>query len=142
MVDIIKLSPGLEDEGGLPVMIADIIKGNLSSKPQRQNDFNALNGNIYMHAHDADVDMTMVFEKGTLSVHSGKVGNPKISISTDSDTLLELANLDVVLGLPFYFDKVGLGILKKLFLTRELKLSGLFTHPIMLTRFTKLMSCK
>ncbi|PKN53136.1 MAG: hypothetical protein CVU55_02690 [Deltaproteobacteria bacterium HGW-Deltaproteobacteria-13] len=138
----INYSPGIEDEGGLPVMIADIIKGNLNAKPYRQNDFNALNGNIYMHAHDAEVDMTMVFEKGKLTVHGGKVGEPKVSISTDSGTLLDLANLDVKFGLPFYFDKVGLGVLKKLFVTRELKLSGLFTHPIMLTRFTKLMSCR
>jgi hypothetical protein len=142
MAAVINFTPGVEDDGGLPLMIADIIKGNLDAKPHRMSDFNALNGNIYMQANDADVDMTMVFQKGTLTVHSGKVGNPKISISTDSDTLLELANISVVLGLPFYFDKIGFGILKKLFLTRELKLDGLFTHPIMLTRFTKLMSCR
>ncbi len=136
----IKFAPGI-DEGGLPVMIADIIKGNLDAKPQRQNDFNALNGNIYMQAEDADVDMTMVFEKGKLTVHSGKVGNPKISISTDSETLLDLANIDVKFGLPYYFDKVGLGVIKKI-LTRKLKIKGLLTHTIMLTRFTKLMSVR
>jgi len=141
MAAVINFAPGVDD-AGLPVMIADIIKGNLHAKPQRQCDFDALDGNIYMQAHDAEVDMTMVFEKGTLTVHSGKVGNPKISISTDADTLLSLANLDVKFGLPFYFDKVGLEVLKKLFLTRELKLEGLFTHPIMLTRFTKLMSVR
>ncbi len=137
----INFAPGMDD-AGLPVMIADIIKGNLEAKPHRQSDFNALNGNIYMQAHDADVDMTMIFDEGKLTVHSGKVGEPKISISTDSETLLDLANLDVKFGLPFYFDKIGLGVLKKLFITRELKLSGLLTHPIMLTRFTKLMSCR
>jgi len=137
----INFAPGVED-AGLPVMIADIIKGNLEAKPQRQGDFNALRGNIYMQAHDAEVDMTLVFEKGSLTVHSGKVGDPKISISTDSDTLLALANIDVKFGLPYYFDKVGFEVLKKLFLTRELKLAGLLTHPIMLTRFTKLMSCR
>ena len=136
----IKFAPGI-DEGGLPVMIADIIKGNLDAKPQRQNDFNALNGNIYMQAEDADVDMTMVFEKGKLTVHSGKVGNPKISISTDSETLLDLANIDVKFGLPYYFDKVGLGVIKKI-LTRKLKIKGLLIHSIMLTRFTKLMSVR
>jgi hypothetical protein len=142
MAAVINFSPGVEDDGGLPVMIAGIIKGNLDAKPHRMSDFNALNGNIYMQAKDADVDMTMVFGKGTLTVHSGKIGNPKISISTDSETLLDLANINVVLGLPFYFDKTGLAVLKKLFLTRELKLAGLFTHPVMLTRFTKLMSCR
>jgi len=130
------------DDAGLPVMIADIIRGNLNAKPYRQSDFNALDGNIYMQARDLDIDMTMVFEKGKLIVHSGRVGNPKISIITDSATLLDLANLSVVLGLPYYFDETGLGVLKKLFITRELRVEGMFAHPVMLTRFTKLMSCR
>lgn len=137
----INFAPGMDD-AGLPVMIAGIIKGNLEAKPQRQNDFNALKGSIYMQAHDAEVDMTMIFEKGRLTVHSGKVGSPRISICTDSDTLLDLANINIKFGLPYYFDDVGIVILKKLFITKELKIKGLFAHPVMLTRFTKLMSCQ
>lgn len=137
----INFAPSVDD-AGLPVMIADIIKGNMVAKPQRQNDFNALKGNIYMRAHDAEVDMTMVFETGKLTVHSGKVGSPRISICTDSDTLLDLANISIKFGLPYYFDDVGMAILKKIFITKELKIKGLFAHPIMLTRFTKLMSCQ
>ena len=136
----IKFAPGMDDPG-LPVMIADIIKGNLDAKPQRQNDFNALNGNICMQAEDAGLDMTMAFDKGTLTIHNGKVGNPKLCISTDSGTLLNLANIDVKFGLPYYFDEVGLGVIKKV-LTGGLKIKGLLIHPIMLTRFTKLMSVK
>jgi hypothetical protein len=140
MAEVIKFAPGM-GEAGLSVMLAEIIKGNLQDKPKRQNDFTALNGNIYIHAHDASVEMTMAFEKGALTIHSGKVGIPKISIVTDSSTLLDLANISIVFGLPYYFDSIGLGILKKL-LMGELKLQGLFTHPVMLTRFTKLMSVK
>lgn len=136
----INFAPGVDD-AGLAVMMADIIKGNLKDKPARETDFNALNGNIYLQAVDSEVDMTMAFDKGTLTVHNGKVGNPKISIVTDSMTLLDLANLRVVLGLPFYFDKTGLLTILKL-LTFKLKIKGLITHPIMLTRFTKLMSVK
>ena len=137
---VIDFGPGAV-EAGLPVMIADIIKGNLSIKPQKQNDFNALNGNIYMLASDVGIGMTMAFEKGKLTVHSGKVGNPKISISADSATLLDLANIDVKFGLPYLFDQVGKGVTKK-FLNSQLKLEGLITHPVMLIRFAKLMSVK
>ncbi|MEN6431563.1 MAG: hypothetical protein WA096_03090 [Smithella sp.] len=139
-MDQIKFAPGM-DEAGLHVMIADIIKGNLAAKPQRQNDFNALNGSIYMQAEDANLNMTMVFDKGTLTIHNGKVGNPKLCISTDSGTLLNLTNIEVKFGLPYYFDRVGLEIIKKV-LNGGLKIKGLLTHPIMLTRFTKLMSVK
>ena len=82
----IEISPDVED--GLATMIADIIKGNLEEKPKRENDFNALNGNIYMKAEDAEVDMTLGFNKGILTVYNGKVGSPQISITTDSTTLI------------------------------------------------------
>ncbi|MBU1171448.1 MAG: SCP2 sterol-binding domain-containing protein [Proteobacteria bacterium] len=136
----IELSPDVED-GGMASMIADIIKGNLQEKPKRKNDFIALNGNIYMNAEDAEVDMTLVFNKGSLMVHNGKVGNPQICIATDSGTLLDLANINVKFGLPYYFDSIGWGVITKL-LTGKLKIKGLVTHPIKLTRFTKLMSVR
>lgn len=136
----IEIAPGVED-GGMATMIADIIKGNLVEKPHRENDFNALKGNIYMQAEDAEVDMTLVFNKGNLAVHSGKVGQPKISIVTDSATLLDLANIDVKFGLPYYLDATGRGVIAKL-VTGKLKIKGLITHPIKLTRFTKLMSVR
>ena len=129
------------DDAGLAVMMADIIKGNLKNNPQREADFNALKGNIYIKAVDSDVDMTMAFNKGSLTVHAGNVGNPKIGISTDSLTLLDLANIKIMFGVPFYFDKTGLSVVMKL-LTLKLKIKGLMKHPIMLTRFTKLMSVK
>lgn len=134
----INLAPGAE-EAGLPAMMAGIIEANLKNKPERVKDFNALNGNIYIQAEDADVDMTMVFSKGSLTVHSGRVGVPMISITTDSSTLLDLANLTIKFGMPYYFDEMGMGILKKL-LSRKLKLKGLLTHPLALTRLTKIMS--
>lgn len=136
----IDFAPDIED-GGMATMIADIIKGNLKEKPKREKDFNALNGNIYMHAEDAEVDMTMAFNKGSLMVHNGKIGKPKLGIVTDSHTLLDLANVSVKLGIPYYFDKVGLSVIGKL-LTRKLKLKGLITHPVALIHFQKLMSVR
>lgn len=136
----IELAPGVED-GGMATMIADIIKGNLEEKPRREKDFKALRGNIYMRAEDAEVDMTLVFDRGCLAVHNGKVGKPKISIVTDSSTLLDLANIDVKFGLPYYLDAIGRGVIAKL-MNGQLKIKGLITHPIKLTRFTKLMSVK
>ncbi len=70
----INMAPGAE-EAGLPAMMADMIKANLKNRPERIKDFNALNGNIYIQAEDAGVDMTMAFSKGSLTVHSGRVRN-------------------------------------------------------------------
>jgi hypothetical protein len=134
----IELAASVE-EGGMASMIADIIKGNLEEKPHRASDFKALNGNIYMRAEDAEVDMTLAFSNGSLMVHGGKYGAAKISIATDSATLLDLANINIKWGLPYYLDGVGRSVITRL-VTGKLKINGLLTHPIMLTRFTKLMS--
>lgn len=134
----INMAPGAE-EAGLPAMMADMIKANLKNRPERIKDFNALNGNIYIQAEDAGVDMTMAFSKGSLTVHRGRVGTPMISIATDSVTLLDLANINIKFGMPNYFDEMGMAVFKKI-LSRELKLKGLFTHPIALTRLTKILS--
>lgn len=134
----IEISPEVED-GGMATMIADIIKGNMLEKPMRENDFNALNGTIYMNAEDAEVDMTLAFDKGNLTVYNGKVGKPHIGITTDSITMLDLANITIKFGLPWYLDATGRAVVGKL-LTGKLKIKGLITHPIKLTRFTRLMS--
>jgi hypothetical protein len=74
-----------------------------------------------------------------LTVHGGEEGKPDLSIITDANTLLELANISIKMGLPYYFDETGRAVVKKL-LKRELKIKGMFTHLGALTKLTKVMS--
>ena len=134
------MAPGAE-EAGMAAMLAEMIGTNLKNKPERVKDFNKLNGTIWITADDADVDMTMVFEAGKLTVHAGKVGTPILAISTDSSTLMDLANINIKFGMPYYFDETGRMVIKKL-MSRELKIKGLFTHTMALTHMTKIMSVK
>jgi hypothetical protein len=136
----ISLAPGAE-ENGMAAMLGDMIKTNIQNKPAKLKDFNKLKGTVWISAVDAEVYMTMVYNKGSLLIHDGKVGKPIIQIATDSGTLLELANLNIKFGLPYYFDETGLMVIKKL-MRRELKIKGLLTHTMALTRMTKIMSVK
>ncbi|MBC7248037.1 MAG: SCP2 sterol-binding domain-containing protein [Actinobacteria bacterium] len=136
MADI-SLGTGAE-EVPLAGMLADMLKANLE-KPEKLNDFNKLKARVLIHAEDAEAKITMDFDRGRLVVYGGEVGKPNISISTDAATLLDLANIKIKFGLPWYFDETGLGVVKKL-LKRELKIKGMFTHLGALTRLTKVMS--
>jgi hypothetical protein len=136
----IKMAPGAED-AGMAAMLAEMIKTNLKNRPERVKDFNKLNGTIWITADDAGVDMTMVFKNGSLTVHAGKVGKPMLAISTDSSTLMDLANINIKFGMPNYFDETGRMVIKKL-VKRELKIKGMFTHTMALTYMTKIMSVK
>ncbi len=136
MADV-KLAPGA-DEVAMAVMLADMLKANLE-KPEKLKDFNKLKARVHINAKDADTEMTMVFDKGVMTVYGGKEGNPDISIVTDAATLLDLANINIKLGMPYYFDETGMAVVKKL-LKRELKIKGMFLHLGALTRLTKIMS--
>lgn len=136
MADI-SLGTGAE-EVPLAGMLADMLKANLE-KPEKLKDFNKLKAKVFIHAEDAEAKITMDFDRGKLVVYGGEVGKPDISIATDSATLLDLANIKIKFGLPWYFDETGLGVVKKL-LKRELKIKGMIMHLGALTRLTKIMS--
>ncbi|MDD3717888.1 MAG: SCP2 sterol-binding domain-containing protein [Actinomycetota bacterium] len=136
MADV-KLAPGAE-EVAMAVMISDMLKANIE-KPEKLKDFNKLKARVYIQAKDAETEMTMVFDRGSLTVYGGKEGNPDISIITDAATLLDLANINIKYGMPWYFDETGMAVVKKL-LKGELKLQGMLTHYFALNRLTKIMS--
>ncbi|MBC7252751.1 MAG: SCP2 sterol-binding domain-containing protein [Actinobacteria bacterium] len=136
MADI-SLGPGAE-EVPLAGMLAEMLKANLE-KPEKKRDFEKLKAKVLIHAVDAEAKITMDFDRGRLTVYGGEAGKPDIAIATDSTTLLELANLKIKYGMPWYFDETGLGVVRKL-LKGDLKIKGMFTHLGALTRLTKIMS--
>jgi hypothetical protein len=136
-VEPIKLAPGAEDVP-LALMLSEMLGGNLD-RPEKLKAFNTLATKAYVLAQDVGAEVTMVFERGVLTFYGGKPFRPDLSIETNSATLLDLANLNIRFGMPYYFDEIGRSILKKL-ARRELKINGMFTHPIALTKLTKIMS--
>jgi len=134
----IALAPGA-DETALAVMLADIIRINLETKPEKLKDFQSLRSRVYIYATDAEVEITLDFVRGKLTVYGGKAGQPQISIITDSSTLLDLTNIQIKGGLPNFFDQTGREVTKKL-LRGELKIKGLVSRLVSLVRLTKVLS--
>jgi len=133
----IELAPGAE-VAPLTGVMADLLGGNLEEKPHRMKDFNALRANVGINATDAESQVTLAFQGGKLVVHNG-LRDPDLVISATVDTLLGITNLKIKFGMPWYFDAVGLDTVKKL-LKGDLKIKGMFFHPLVLTRLTKVMS--
>jgi hypothetical protein len=135
---VVKVAPDAEDVA-LAVMLADLIRANLEQKPERVKDFMRLKGKVNIAADDADVGVTFEFNKGALTVKDGLAPDFKLQIVADSSTLMDLANVTVKFGMPWFFDKTGFAIQKKL-LKRELQIAGLLTHTFMLMRLSKVIS--
>ncbi len=113
-------------------------RGNLEN-PVKVKVFDKLKARVYIFAKDAEAGITLNFEKGKLTVYGGQEGQPELAITTDATTLLELANINIKAGMPWYFDETGRSILRKL-LKKELKIKGMYAHPLKLTAVTKVMS--
>jgi hypothetical protein len=102
----IALAPDAEDNG-LAVMLGDLVRQNLEAKPHKKADFAGLAGRVAIVADDADVSLTLVFERsgrdGSLIIHDGIAGIPDVTIRGPSEAIIALSNvpLGAPLGLPF-----------------------------------------
>jgi len=135
---VIALDDGAKDMG-LAEMLFNLLRQNLEQNPQKLSSFEALHSNVVIVARDIDITVTLAFRKGELTIYNDIVGKADLTIIADHDAILDLSLINIFLGLPNYFDKVGRGILRRLLLG-NLKIKGLLKHPVQLTHLTKLFS--
>jgi len=120
-------------------ILADLLTANLTQHPEKRAVFECMRGAVAIELVDIETAVTLVFASGKLRIEEGIVGRPEIVIRTASDRVMDLNALRIVGGLPWYFDEAGRRVLGHLFSGR-LKIEGLFTHPVLLTQLTKIMS--
>ena len=105
----IALAPGAE-ENGLAVMLSDLVRQNLQTNPHKKGDFDALDGVVGIVADDADVALTLCFDRGALRIHDGVVGVPDFVIRATSDTILALSNMPLRSGRRVWGMNIGGGL--------------------------------
>jgi hypothetical protein len=142
----IELAPGAE-ENGLAVMLSDLVRQNLESKPHKKHDFAALDGVVAIVADDADVALTLRFDAGRLRIHDGIVGIPDVTIRGPSDTILALSNMPLLgkLGLPIPHprDKEAVKVVRGVMDAMKsgaFHIYGAAFHIPLLMRLTRVMS--
>ena len=126
-------------ENGLAIMLADLLRQNMEQHPEKNRVFSWLRGSVAISAPDAEVDLTMFFNRGSCVVFDGIVGKPDLHIEANSEEILGLSNIPLKFGIPDMLSKQGQDLVKKL-LTRKIRIAGLPFHPITLTLLTNLLS--
>ena len=126
-------------EVGLAEMLFNLLGQNLEQKPQKVASFRALNSNVAIVARDIDITVTLAFRGGELKICDGLVGKADLKIIANHDAILDLSLINIFMGLPNYFDRIGRTILRKVLLG-ELKIEGLLRHPLQLIHLTKIFS--
>ena len=121
-------------------MLAGLIAANVESRPEKQQDFDALVARVGIWVTDIDEGVTLDFKGGHLTAHNGLKPRRTITIRTDADTVMSLSNLKIgVFGLPVYYDEVGRGVAAKL-LRGKLKIDGLLPNLMTLNAVTRIFS--
>jgi len=120
-------------------VIADLLTGNIQQKPDKMKTFQNMYGVVGLNLPDIEAAITMIFAGGRVRIEKGIVGKPDLIINSSSEKIISLNAINIKFGLPYYFDEAGMNVIKQL-LSGELKIEGMFTHPVLLTRLTKIMS--
>lgn len=141
---VIKLAPGAE-ENAFATMLADLVRQNLESKPQKRSDFNALVGSVALVAEDAGVALTLEFNRGTLIVHDGIKGVPDVAVRGSADAIMAMSNIPLTRrgALPLPTDADSLAVMKEMVRAMragELRVHGMLRHFGLLSKLTVVMS--
>ena len=134
----ITLDPGAE-ENGLAGMVAELLRANVASSPAKAGVFSRMKGSVGLTATDAEVSLTLVFDRGRCVVYDGVRPEASAGVTADSDSILELSNVRIVGGLPWLLDAKGRAVVAKV-LRGAIRIRGLLRHPVTLTRLAVVLS--
>lgn len=126
-------------ENGLATMLAELLRQNMEQTPAKTRHFDKLKAVVAISAPDAEVSLTMFFNRGSCVIYDGLVGKPDLHIEADSETILGLSTVPLRAGLPDLFDRQGRDLARKI-LSKKLRIQGLLFHPLALVHVTNLFS--
>ena len=125
------------EPNGLASMLGGLIEANLVQHPERER---LLRPSVVgITAPDAGVSVTIQIAPGRVALANGLHGRPHLHVRADSETLIELSSVPLRLGLPDAMTGPGREVTAKLF-RGSLKVRGLVTNPVRLSRLNRLLS--
>jgi hypothetical protein len=127
------------EENGMATMLAELMRTNIATSCYKNACFHMLKATVGLRVPDAEVSATLVFSRGTCVLYDGIDGSTELTIEADSEDLLNLSNINLVAGLPYYLDETGRDILLKS-VSGKVKIEGKVFHPVALTLLTIVLS--
>jgi hypothetical protein len=127
-----------DEPNGLATMIAGLLEANLERRPERRALLRS--GSVSLEAADAGVGVLLRFapDRVTIANADGRHA-AAVRIRADSAALLELSAAPLRFGLPDPLDPAGRSALRAI-ARRRIRISGLATHPLLVSRLARLLS--
>jgi hypothetical protein len=120
-------------------IVQDLLTGNIEKSEAKYLVYKKMRGIAAINLQDIETAISLHFNQGKLTIEQGISPDAAVVITTQSDKVMDLNMLRVRWGLPYYFDEAGRNVLG-LLLSGKIKIKGLLSHPVLLTRLTIIMS--
>ena len=128
------------EPNGLATMLAGMLEANLEREPRRRELVRS--GAVELDAEDADVGVLITFQHGSVTVaNADGRSDATVRIRADSADLLSLSAVPLRFGLPDAFERDGRAILVAI-ARRRIRISGMWTHPVLVSRVARLLSVR
>ena len=126
------------DAAGLPVMLADLIRGNLERDPARVALIEEGPGRINLHVTDVSVDVGILFTGTNVSIGSA-LPEAELAFTCSSDVLMALTNVPLRFGMPDQLTREG-RIVAQWLMNGTLGVRGLPRHLKLMIRLHRLFT--
>jgi len=127
-----------DEPNGLAGMLGDLIRANLERHPGRASLLRA--SSVGIRASDIGLSVTLDLEPGRVTISNGLAkGRRDLTVRSDAATLIGLTAIPLRFGLPDLSSTRGREVVRAL-LEKRLKIDGMLSHPVALTRLTWLLS--
>lgn len=126
------------EPNGLANLVGRLVEANLDVHPARRRLLRP--SVVELDATDADVSVTVRIERDRAEVSNGGAGlGAHVTVEARAQDLLDLAAAPLRLGFPDVFRRPGRSVVRRI-LSRDVRVSGLFRHPVRMSRFLRLLS--
>lgn len=120
-------------------IVQELLTRNIEKSETKYATYKKMRGIAVIDLPDIETAISLHFNRGSLTIEPGVSPGAVILIRTSSDKVTDLNVLTIRWGLPYYFNEAGRKVLGLIF-SGKIKIKGLLTHPILLTRLTVIMS--
>jgi hypothetical protein len=128
------------EPNGLARMLAGLLEGNLARRPERAALLRP--AVVEIGATDAGVAVTVRLDGERVRVSNGTGGpRPDVRVRASGHDLLALSAAPLRFGFPDPFRREGRAVLGRI-ASGKVRVSGMVRHPIVLSRFSRLLSAR
>jgi hypothetical protein len=120
-------------------IVQELLTGNIEKSEAKYAVYKKMRGIAAIDLPDIEAEISLHFCRGKLTIEPGVSQEAVIIIRTSAEKVMDLNLLTIRWGMPYYFDEAGRRVLGLLF-SGKIKIKGLLSHLVFLTRLTIIMS--